>query len=450
MVGLEEFGFFSSLLSFSFLLNIILDLGLTNYNNRNISRHKHLLSKHFSNIIGIKFLLAIVYAVICFGTGAILGYDSRQFNLLFFLVFNQFLISFTLYLRSNLAGLQLFKTNSFVSVLDRSLMIIFCSVLIWGKFTGIEFNIEWFVYAQTAAYLLTTIICFFLVYYRSEFVRIKFDRVFFIVILKQSYPYALLILLMTVYTRIDQVLLEYILRPDGKEQVGIYVHSFRIFDAAFQFAMLFAVLLLPMFSKMIKQKEAVSQLVQLSFLLLIVPSIVLAFASMFYSGEIMDLLYTKNIAESARFFGIMMFAFVSMSGTIIFGTLLTANGSMKELNWISGIGVIINLVINLILIPSLLAYGSAIACLITQSFVAIAQIIIAKRVFKLKLNMKVIILLVIFTAGVWLLGIFIKQLNLEWYLGFSLLMVTGILFAVITRLLNLRAIYEILKFGDEQ
>jgi len=394
-------------------------------------------------------LLAIVYAIVCFGIAAALGYNSRQFYLLIFLVFNQFLVSFTLYLRSNIAGLQLFKTNSLVSVLDRSLMIIFCSVLIWGNIKGIQFDIEWFVYAQTAAYLLTAIICFILVCYRSEFVRIKFDRAFFIVILKQSYPYALLILLMTVYTRIDQVLLEYILRPNGEAQAGIYVHSFRIFDAAYQFALLFAVLLLPMFSKMIKQKEPISQLTQLSFLLLIVPSLVLAFASLFYSEQIMDLLYPDNVGESAKFFGIIMFAFASMSGTIIFGTLLTANGSLKELNWISGIGVIINVVINLILIPSMMAFGSAIACLVTQSFVAIAQIMVAKKIFKLKLNLRIIGLLIIFAAGIWLIGIFVKQLSIEWYLGFGIMIIAGLIFAVVIKLLNLKVIYEIVRFGDE-
>jgi O-antigen/teichoic acid export membrane protein len=255
---------------------------------------------------------------------------------------------------------------------------------------------------------------------------------------------------MSIYTRIDQVLLEYILRPNGKEQVGIYVHSFRIFDAAFQFAGLFAVLLLPMFSRMIKQKEPISQLTQLSFLLLIIPSLVLAFASMFYSEDIMGLLYPDNVGEAEKFFGIIMFAFASMTGTIIFGTLLTANGSIKVLNWISGIGVVINLSLNLILIPSLMAYGSAIACLVTQAVMAIVHLIVAKQIFKFKINIRLIILLIIFVVGIWLIGIFIKQLNMEWYLGFILMIFTGLLFATVIRLLNLRVIYEIVRFGDEK
>ncbi|MBT3750106.1 MAG: oligosaccharide flippase family protein, partial [Bacteroidetes bacterium] len=155
ITGKEVFGMYGVLLNLSFLLNILLDLGITNYNNRNISQNHQLLRKYFANIVVLKFLLAGVYAIIVFAVAGILRYDSHRFYILAFLVFNQFLTSFTLYLRSNIAGMQMHTVNSLVSVLDRSLMIIFCAVLIWGNFSQQSFQIEWFVYAQTAAYAVT-------------------------------------------------------------------------------------------------------------------------------------------------------------------------------------------------------------------------------------------------------------------------------------------------------
>ena len=61
-VGAGEYGIFYTLFNFSLLLNILLDFGITNFNNREISRHPQLLSKYLSNLVGIKILLAIVYA----------------------------------------------------------------------------------------------------------------------------------------------------------------------------------------------------------------------------------------------------------------------------------------------------------------------------------------------------------------------------------------------------
>ncbi|MCD6345808.1 MAG: oligosaccharide flippase family protein, partial [Bacteroidales bacterium] len=278
----EAFGMYGTLLSFSFLLNILLDLGITNYNNRNISQNHQLLRKYFANIVVLKFLLAGVYAIITFAIAGFLNYDGHRMYILAFLVFNQFLTSFTLYLRSNIAGMQMHVVNSLVSVLDRFLMIIFCAVLIWGNVTDQEFQIEWFVYAQTAAYLLTMLICFVIVLRKSGFPRFRFDRLFFMVVLRQSFPFALLFLLMSAYTRLDMVMIDHLLKGEGVAQVAIYYHGFRLFDAAYQFALLFAVLLLPMFAKMIADKQSVRDLTKLSSLLLFVPSIALAIGSMFY------------------------------------------------------------------------------------------------------------------------------------------------------------------------
>ncbi|MFU8843543.1 MAG: oligosaccharide flippase family protein, partial [Bacteroidales bacterium] len=206
-VGSEEFGFYFSILNFSFLFNILLDLGITNFNNRNIAQNSQLLNKHFSSILILKILLGVLYIVISFIIGFAIGYDSRQFYLLTWVAFNQFLLSFILYLRSNISGLMLFKTDSMLSVLDRLLMILFCSLLLWGNLTAKSFRIEWFVYVQTLAYGLTVGVALIIVIRRSAFHRLYWNRPFFIMILKKSLPFALLVLLMAQYNRMDTVII---------------------------------------------------------------------------------------------------------------------------------------------------------------------------------------------------------------------------------------------------
>ena len=101
VVGAESYGFYFSLINFSFLLNIILDLGITNYNNRNISQNEQLLTKHLSSIIILRLLLALVYFAISFIVALIIGYDANQMQMLLILVFNQFVLSFILSLLSS-------------------------------------------------------------------------------------------------------------------------------------------------------------------------------------------------------------------------------------------------------------------------------------------------------------------------------------------------------------
>lgn len=443
LVGDESYGLYFSLLNFSMILNIFLDLGITSFNNKNIAQHRQLLKKHVSNIVGLKFLLAGFYAVISIVIALIIGYKDVQLHLLFFLIFNQFLISFTFYLRSNISGLHLFRTDSFLSVLDRTLMIAICSVLLFTNITGQAFRIEWFVYAQTAAYLITSLITLSVILARTGKLKLHFDRRFFMVFLKKSYPYALLILLMSFYNRIDSVMLERML-PNGKEQAGIYAHAFRLLDAVSMFGVLFAGLLLPIFARMIKQKEEIGSMVQFSFLLLFVPALVISISSGFYDLEIMTLLKYSHPELSASILRLLMVSFLGIAITYIFGTLLTANGSIRQLNWMALIGMGINVGLNLILIPQMQAYGSAWASLATQLFTALAQTILAVIFLKLTINYRVIGKLVLFVAFVFLAGFLSKQIS-NWVFGYFVMISVSALFAFLIRLINLKALSEIIQ-----
>ena len=101
-VGEEMYGFYFSLFNFAFILNILLDVGINNFNNRSIARDHNLLKEHLAAIVPLKFILAIFYAGIVFIAGKIIGYTADQFRMLWVLVLNQFLSSFILYFRTNI------------------------------------------------------------------------------------------------------------------------------------------------------------------------------------------------------------------------------------------------------------------------------------------------------------------------------------------------------------
>src|SRR5690606_21336540 len=110
---------------------------------------------------------------------------------------------------------------------------------------------EWFVYAQTLAYLLTALIAFGIVSSKATFQRISWNRAFLAVILKQSLPYALLILLMSFYNRMDSVMLDLMLE-DGARESGLYAQGYRLLDAVNMIGFLTAGLLYPIFAFMLK------------------------------------------------------------------------------------------------------------------------------------------------------------------------------------------------------
>lgn len=446
-VGAENYGFYLSLFNFSLILNVLLDVGITNYNNRKISRYQQLLPKFLSNIVAIKFLLAIFYAVFALTLAFIIGYDFRQFHLLLFLILNQFLISFTLYLRSNLSAMQFFRLDSFLSVLDKSVMILLTAILLYGNLFDEPFRIEWFVYTQSIAYLCTSLIVLTIVFRKAGCQRIRFNSSYLRLILKDSWPYALLVLQMGTYSWGGVVLLERLI-PDGQEQAGIYAQGNRILDAISQFGYLFAGLLLPMFSRMIKKNESVDQLLKLSAVLLLVPAIIIAIASWSFNQDIISFLYDEKHPESPLIFSLLMSSFLGIGTVYIFGSLLTANGSIFLLNKIAFLGVVVNISLNVALIPAYQAVGTAIATVTTQLVVAAAHLIAARKVFQLKSSGKNTLKLLLFSIALVALGFGTHILSLNWFLELILFGILSLLLAILIRLISLKSIYQIIRYNE--
>ncbi len=455
MVGVRDYGFYFTILNFSFLFNIILDLGITNFNNRNIAQHNHLLNKHFSGILVLKLLLGLMYFLLAFIVALVLRYDAEQFRLLGWLALNQFLLSFILYLRSNISGYLMFRTDSVLSVLDRFLMILFCGILLWGHVTSVPFRIEWFVYSQTAAYTVTAALAFLVVVKKAQFRRLTWNRPFFLMIIKQSLPFALLVMLMTFYNRLDPVMLERLLpEKTGEEQVGIYASGFRLLDAANMIAYLFGVLLIPIFSNMLKKKQPIEHMVKLSFTLIITVAIITGTGLFFYSRELMELLYDTHIEASDAVFRLLIPGFIAVSATYIFGTLLTANGNLKQLNIIASAGLLINFLLNFFLIPRLMATGSAISSLVTQFAMAFLQVVMVQRIFRFRVNYRYLATLAAFFIGVVIFSLLSRMISLPvpflsgpytWIANFGLMLVCSLLLAVILRLWSFGSLLKILR-----
>lgn len=457
LVGDSTYGTYLAVFNFSYLFYIILDIGLTNFNSKNIAQNNHLLSKYFVGISQAKIFLSIGYFIIIFSIGLAIGYNAEQLKLLSIIGLNQVLLSFILYVRSNIAALLLFKTDSILSVLDRILMILICSFLLWsGFFPQSNFNIYWFVYSQTISYIITLAIAIFIVLKHTGKLIVRFNIPFILMIIKKSLPYALLVLLMSFYNRLEPVLIERILPKDiSATQAGIYAKAYRLFDAGNNISYLFSVILLPLFAAVIKKGEDLQSLVKQSFSLMLSMTCLIAIVCIFYSQNIMELLYpmTENeffdiynnrIHESSRILQILMGSFVSISITYIFGTLLTANGNLKQLNLVATIGVIINLTLNFIFIPIFKAQGAAFTSLCVQFATCLIQFIIAKRTFNLKFGNKLLISILLFIILTSITTFILKNSSLNWIHSFILSTISGIVITFITKTLDFKELKNLI------
>lgn len=445
-----DYGMYFTLFSFTYLFQIINDFGIQNFNNRNIAQSRHLIDKYFPNILVLKTLMALVFLVTVFAVGTLLKFDEVWNKLLFLVALNWILTSFLLYLRSNVSGLGLYRVDSILSVLDKLLLIIICGVLLWSPLTGGLFKIEWFALAQTFSLGATGMVAFAIVYKKLKWFKWSFKPVFWLLIFKQSYPYALIIFLMTAYTRLDGVMIERML-PDGRFEADIYASAYRLLDAANMFGYLFASLLLPMFSRLLKEQKSIQELTRTGFSLIWTGAVTLAVSVWFFREEIMHLLYDNVTAESGPVLGYLIISFIAVSGGYIFGTLLTANGNLKGMNIIFVFGLVLNFTLNWFFIPEYFAEGAAVATCITQFFVFILQLVLAAKLLNLSFPRRELWALAGFTIAFMLLASVVESyIPGNWVVKFLLCASIGMVLAFLFRVLNMRHFVELLKKADYQ
>ncbi|MBK7870910.1 MAG: polysaccharide biosynthesis C-terminal domain-containing protein [Saprospiraceae bacterium] len=429
------YGLYFNLFSLTLILQIINDLGIQYYNNRNISQHNHLLSKYFPSMLLLKGLLGLVYFIVLLIVAWIWKYELEVYHLVLLIGLNQLLASLILFLRSNISGLAMYRTDSIISVLDRLLLIGICGVILWSNPV---FKIEWFVYAQTTSLSITALIAFLTFRSRLQSFRVRFRPALLGLILKKSFPYALVVFLMGVYTRLDAVLLER-LHPQGRLEADVYASAYRLLDAGNMLGFLFAGLLLPMFAKLLKTRDALTPLLKTSLQLIWAGAVTIAISVFFFQQEIMQMLYFDGDAYAGQVLGILMITFVAMSCTFIYGTLLTAHGDLWPMIRIFIIAIVLNITLNLLLIPQYGALGAGIAACFTQVFVAVAEVMLAHRLLQAYFNKNVILKLFLFVFLCLCSNYtFYYYIPSDWLTRFVVCIFTNLIIALVMRLINFR------------
>lgn len=323
-------------------------------------------------------------------------------------------------------------------------MIVVVGYLLLNPETSSVFKITWFVLAQTFAYTVSFIVSFLILLKKSGSFKIEISFWKNIAIIKKLLPYACLVLLMAVYYRVDSLFLKNLL-SDGAVQVGIWAHAFRILDFLSNYALLFPMLLLPIFSKTIHQKQKIDGLLSLSTLLLIVPSICVICPAVIYRKNLFSLLFPEHFIASADTFAILTISYFGMCICYTFGALLTANGNLRQLNIMAAIAVVISLSLNFILVPHFKVIGAAIANASAQFFTILFHIFLARRIFSLKLNPYTFFKFIGFLLSLALTGYILHTIQLNWITGFIITALTGMIVATGTGLINIRGMLSIIK-----
>ncbi len=396
-VGHETYGQYFACLALSYVLLFIADAGLSTLMNRELAGDPQHAVRPYMRL---KAAMLLLYAAFTFLTATLTG--LHQWTFLAYVVAIQALTSLYVFLRNIVTAHQQFTADAVFSVIDKSLMILLCGSLLLGG----ALSLERFLLIQTACTAMAiAAICIFLLKRRwfggsNERYRLP--------LLQQVLPFAAIILLQSLHFRLDGFLIER-LHPNGAAEAGLYAAAYRLLDAGNMAGYMIASFLVPFVARNQGNAQLVASTVVRTRDALLLPSLAVACFAAFYAPWLARVLYHQLDPYLPRILLLALLALPAYYLVQVYGSVLTATGRLKAFIGVLLLSVVVNIVLNLVLIPRMGAEGSCYAALASQYLCAAGCLLAARQVLRIPVNPRslllyascTLLLLALFYGGKW-------------------------------------------------
>ncbi len=398
-LGPEKFGLLSYAQSFVGLFSAIATLGLDGIVVRELVKYpqkeKELLGTAFIlKLFGAVLTLIILYIAIHFTS------NDQYTNILIFIIASAVIFqSFNIidfYFQAKVKSKYIVFANSFLLLLSSFVKI----MLIINNAPLIAF--AWVVLFDSIVLAMG----YLYVYYiqKKEFFirRIKFSIELVKSLLKDSWPLILSGIVISIYMKIDQVMIKEML--DSKA-VGNYAAAVRLSEAWYFIPMVISNSVFPAIlnAKNISEELYYARL-QKFYNFMVWMAIVVAIIISFSSGWIINLLYGIKYQEAASVLIIHIWVGVEVFYGVASNKWLLTENLQKYRLYIDGFGAILNILLNLLLIPLYGIKGAAIATLLSYFGAFFIMFFIIK---KLRITLRMFFISLFFPYY-YLKGVFIK------------------------------------------
>ncbi|HLO55014.1 MAG TPA: polysaccharide biosynthesis C-terminal domain-containing protein [Saprospiraceae bacterium] len=443
LVGIESYGMYFDYFNFVFLFQFLNDPGLQNWNAQHVPKNRDQVGTNLRNLLSIKLIFGLLFTSITLISSFFVGYDNQMMML--FLCLNMILSTLFIFLRGTIAGLGHYRIDSFLSVLDKALMIVILGYLAWISSYQTRFEITALIYGQGLAYLIACMVAGVFLYKNVSWKSNVFTFKYLLDVLKWSAPYVLILIFMTSYNRLDGVMLGRMI-DDNSYQAGVYATAYRFYDAANMIGYLFAALLLPMFAANMNDHKTLHILKEIGLRFVVLSAAMIVLSIVFYGENMLALLFDEFTPEFVVVLRLLILSYFMVAVAYIYGTMLVACGKVRYLNYLFGIGLLLNILLNLFLIPNYMAVGAAVATLITQTFMLAGQIFLVKKEIKIGTSINEILKIFAFGAiSTVLFYVLNISLALHWTVVLSISILICLLLSFILKIVDKQEIFQLLK-----
>lgn len=369
----DEYGLYFTLLNLTFLFQIVADFGLQTWVSKRLATDPDGAGRDYPTFLSFKAILSVAYLLLSLAAAGLFGWLDEHPMALAGILCLQLGNSFLLFLRASVAGMGNYRADSLLSIADRGF-----SILVMGMFLWLPVLRPWLSIVLFAAVqgLCTALACGLAIWWlRQKGLSFRFhgDSGLWLSLFREGLPYAVMVLLMGLSSRMDTLLIP-MLASSGFQASATYAGAFRLLEASNIIGYLFAASLLPLFTRGLNHAGETKRLVGLAIRLLWGMVIPLAIGSSMYASKLISLLYPQAGREMVQTFSLLILSLIPLSGNYVYGTLLTATGSLWPIIRIYLWTSVIQIALILCLFPFASLAGVALASMICHSLAFLLQL----------------------------------------------------------------------------
>lgn len=448
-LGANGFGILSFALSFTSLFAILADLGLNTLIVREIARDKKIAQKYLGNTLSMKIILSIITIFLVDLTINLLGYPIQTVEIVYLIVLYVIFSSFSQTFYSIFQAYEKMEYQAIGEILNNILMLLGVLLVIYYKLSVLSFG---FIYLITSIIILGYCITFCTWKFLLPKLELKIKWTFWKSTLKEALPFGMTGIFTTIYISIDSVMLSFI---QGNDAVGLYNAAYKIIALLSFIPFVINLAVYPTMSRFhLTSPQTLKKIVWKYFDLMIILGIPLLIGTSILAPEIILLIFGKGYEGSIIALQVLIWTTLFVFANSAFVQLFQSINKQLTVTKIIGIGTLLNVVLNILLIPKFSLIGAGIATALAELTFTVLLIISTYKIgYGVKLQKLSIFLVKVITTGL-IMGIFILLLKSITNL-FLLILVATILYFVVLYIIggindeDIRILKEIIFKQDD-
>jgi O-antigen/teichoic acid export membrane protein len=358
-LGVAGYGVYAFAFSFAEVYGVISDFGMSNLIIRDTSRDKRYLARYVGNILVVETVLSLIAFGFLFVLVGAMNLPQEKAVIVYIAVISYVLTALAQIVRATFKAHEKMEYDAVLNIIQQSVTVVLGILVLYFGYGLLALAL-----AFVVGSLINLIASLALV--SAKFTRPKFapSRRFLRYLGKEVPSFGLIVFFTLIYYDISTVLLSLI---RGDAAAGWFNAAYAMSVALTFLPAAFMGALFPVISTLhVSSKDLAKTVYNESFRYMVILGLPLAFGTTVLADKVIDIIYGAQFQNSIVVLQIVIWSITILFLNFVLTTTLTSINLQRVVMYATGLGVAVNITLNLLVIPGYSYVGASYVMIATE------------------------------------------------------------------------------------